>query len=88
MSAVESVPLEVVEEEEVLSKEEVLNFLVAIGVNTCNRSYDHTHKQMKDSFLEMPLKEIAPTWDLLEDAVKISVINAHSEEFKRWVDGE
>jgi hypothetical protein len=88
MSAVESVPLEIVEEEVVPTKEEVLNFLVAVGVNTCNRSYDATHKQMRDSFLEMPLRDIAPTWDALEDNVKVSVINAHQEEFKSWVNGE
>ena len=60
MSAINSVPLEVVGEEEVMNKEEVLNYLVAIGVNTCNRSYDTVHKQMKESFLAMPLNEIAP----------------------------
>jgi len=88
MSAVESVPLEIVEEVEVMSKEEVLNFLIAIGVNTCNRSYDTDHKELKSSFLEMSLKDIAPTWDNLDDAVRIAVLNAHLDEFKAWVNGE
>ena len=87
MSAVESVPLEIVEEVEVMSKEEVLNFLIAIGVNTCNRSYDTDHKELKSSFLEMSLKDIAPTWDNLDDAVRIAVLNAHLDEFKAWVNG-
>jgi hypothetical protein len=87
MSAVESVPLEIVEEEEVMSKEEVLNFLIAIGVNTCNRSYDLEQKELKSSFLEMSLKNIAPTWDKLDDAVKIAVLDAHIDEFKVWVNG-
>ena len=88
MSAVENVPLEIVEEVEVMSKEEVLNFLIAIGVNTCNRSYDTDHKELKSSFLEMSLKDIAPTWDNLDDAVRIAVLNAHLDEFKAWVDGK
>jgi hypothetical protein len=79
--------LEVVQEEEVVSKEEVLNFLVAIGVNTCNRSYENHHKEMKNKFLEMDLKEIAPCWDHLDDSVKICVITQHSDEFKSWVNG-
>ena len=88
MSAVNSVPLEVVEEEEAMDKESVLNYLIAIGVNTCNRSYDASHKQMKEYFLAMPLKEIAPSWDYLDDAIKISVINDHIDEFKAWIGGE
>jgi len=88
MSAVENVPLEIVEEVEVMSKEEVLNFLIAIGVNTCNRSYDTDHKELKSSFLEMSLKDIAPTWDNLDDAVRIAVLNAHLDEFKAWVEGK
>ena len=88
MSAISSVPLEVVSEEEGMNKEDVLNYLVAIGVNTCNRSYDNTHKEMKDSFLAMPLKEIAPSWDYLDDAVKISIVNTHSDAFKSWINGE
>ena len=88
MSVVNSVPLEIVEEEETLNKEEVLNYLIAIGVNTCNRSYDTVHKQMKESFLAMPLKEIASSWDHLDDAVKISIIDSHVDEFKSWVNGK
>jgi hypothetical protein len=88
MSAANSVPLEIVEEEEIMNKEDVLNYLIAIGVNTCNRSYDTAHKQMKESFLAMPLKEIAPSWDYLDDAVKISIINNHIDEFKSWVNGK
>ena len=84
-SNVESPHLEVVEEEPSLTKDEVLSVLIAIGVNSCNRSYDNAHKDLKSSFLEMPLIDIAKSWDHLEDAVKISVINSHAEEFKAWV---
>ncbi len=85
---VEAPHLEVVEEEPSLTKDEVINILIAIGVNTCNRSYDTVHKDLKNSFLEMSLKEISKSWDHLEDAVKISIINNHAEEFKAWVSGE
>ena len=77
--------LEIVPEEEAMRKEDVLNFLIAIGVNTCNRSYDTAHKEMKDNFLAMSLKEIAPTWEHLDDNVKISIITIHADEFKVWV---
>ena len=84
---VEATHLEVVEDDPVMSKEQVINMLVAIGVNSCNRSYDNTHKELRQSFIEMPLSEIADVWDHLEDAVKVSVINQHSDEFKAWVTG-
>jgi hypothetical protein len=88
MSNAESNPhLEVVQEEEPLTKDEILNYLIAIGVNACNRSYDAAQKEMRKGFLTMPLKEIAPTWDHLEDQVKIAVITEHVEEFKAWVNG-
>ena len=77
--------LEVVPEEEVMSKEDVLNFLIATGVNSCNRSYDNVHKEIRNSFINMNLKEIAPTWDHLDDTVRVAVINAHLDEFKAWV---
>jgi len=86
-SNVESPHLEVVESEPSLTKDEVLNMLIAIGVNTCNRSYDQDQKDLKTSFLEMPLGDIAKSWDHLEDAVKISVVDIHAEEFKAWING-
>lgn len=88
MSAVsDNSHLEIVEEE-FPSKEEVLYYLIAVGVNSCNRSYDAQQKQMRDSFLALPLGEIALAWDHLDDGVKISVLDSHSEDFKAWVSGE
>jgi hypothetical protein len=84
-SNAESPHLEVVAEETPLSKEEVLSMLVAMGVNSCNRSYDNSHKELKSSFLKMPLSDIAKSWDHLEDGVKISVVNSHAEEFRAWI---
>ena len=81
----ENPALEVVPEEEVMSKEDVLNFLIATGVNNCNRSYENPHKEMRNLFINMSLSEIPPTWDHLDDAVKVAVINAHIDEFKTWV---
>ena len=84
-NAIENPCLEVVPEEEVMSKEDVLNFLIATGVNNCNRSYENVHKEMRMSFINMDLKEIAPTWDHLDDAVKVAVINSHIDEFRAWI---
>lgn len=78
--------LEAIEEErEVMSRHDVTNFLVAIGVNTCFRSYDNTHKKLSASFLDMALKDIAPTWDHLDDTVKIAVLNKNIDEFRTWI---
>ena len=84
MSAVEGVQLEVVQED-VMSKEEVEYSLIAIGVNTCFRSYDNRHKELVAAFMEMPLSEISKSWDYLDQNVKIGVLDKHSEEFKRWI---
>ena len=86
-NVVETPCLEVVQEEEVMTKEEVLNMLVAIGVNSCNRSYEASHKELRESFLNMSLKDIAPTWDHLDDPIKVSVVSAHADEFKAWING-
>ena len=86
-NVVETPCLEVVQEEEVMTKEEVLNMLVAIGVNSCSRSYEASHKELRVSFLNMSLKDIAPTWDHLDDGIKVAVVSAHSDEFKAWING-
>jgi len=83
---VEKPSLEVVKEEESMTKEEVLNCLIAIGVNSCNRSYEASHKDLKESFLNMALKDIALTWNHLDDTIKIQVITAHSNEFREWIE--
>ena len=87
-NVVENSHLEVVQEEEPMSKEEVMNYLIAIGVNNCHRGYDNNLKELRDSFLNMSLKDIAPTWDHLDDSIKVSVVNAHADEFKAWINGE
>jgi len=67
------------------SKEDVFNYLIAIGANSCSRGYDESQKEMRKLFLNMPLKDIAPTWVHLNDQVKIAVINAHADEFNQWI---
>ncbi len=80
--------LEVVEENQPASKEDVLNFLIASGVNACSRAYGQEHKDMRDAFISMDLKSIAPTWNHLDDNVKIAVINAHYEDFSAWINSK
>jgi|7_EtaG_2_1085326.scaffolds.fasta_scaffold00324_7 hypothetical protein len=92
MSAVHNPQLEVVASEEAeaerMSDSELLNNLIAMGVNSCTRSYDATQKRLKETFVEMELCKIAPTWDLLNNEIKIEVVNTHSDEFKAWISGE
>jgi hypothetical protein len=82
--------LEIVQEEpqeEVMNEEEVLNYLTAVGVNASHRQYDDTAKKMYQAYLELPLPTLANAWEHLNDQVKIAILNAHLEDFKRWVKG-
>lgn len=74
-------------EEPVMARQDVTNMLIAIGVNTCFRSYDSTHKKLSESFLSMSIKEIAPTWEHLDNNVKLEVINRNIDSFRSWING-
>tara|TARA_Y100001970_G_C14001238_1_gene733505 strand:+ start:464 stop:736 length:273 start_codon:yes stop_codon:yes gene_type:complete len=77
--------LELVEEEEVVSKDSILTYLTAIGVNTCRRSYDGDSKAMYEAYLKLPLVNFVDSWEHLDPNVKISILDIHAESFKRWV---
>ena len=82
--------LEIVQEEpqeEVMSEEEVVNYLTAVGVNSAHRQYDDTAKKMYQAYLELPLSTLVNAWDHLNEQVKIAILNTHLEEFKRWIKG-
>jgi len=79
--------VEVVAEEEVISTDEILNRLVALGVNHSHRSYGNEHKELCDAYFSCNLSTIANSWDMLEDAVKVKVVDKHSDEFKAWIGG-
>ena len=83
MSAVQEAHLEVVQESS-MSKEEVLYGLVALGVNSCIRSYDNDMKKLKEEFLSLPLSEIAKSWSMLDPNVKIQVVDKHNDSFLTW----
>ncbi len=68
-----------------LNKEEVINSLIAIGVNQIYRSYDDSQKELYNQFLNAKLSFIAPCWSALNDQVKIDVLSAHEEEFINFV---
>lgn len=80
----EATNLELIEEESI-SEQEVLNYLVAVGVNSSRRSYDGEGKAMYESFVSLPLSSIMDTWDRLDQNVRLSVIEAHIDDFKKWV---
>ena len=80
--------LEVVQEivqEDVMSEEEVVNYLTAVGVNSSQRQYDETAKKMYQAYLELPLSTLVNAWEHLNDQVKIAILNSHLEDFKRWI---
>jgi len=81
----EIVPEEV--QEDVMSEEEVVNYLTAVGVNASHRQYDETAKKMYQAYLELPLSTLVNAWEHLNDQVKIAILNSHLEDFKRWIKG-
>ena len=73
------------EREEVISRTELVYQLTAIGVNNTQGAYGHEAKKLYEQFLSLPLCDMAPLWDTLNDRVKIDIITTYSEEFKAWV---
>ena len=78
--------LELVEETS-LSEEDILNYLVAMGVNSSYRKYDPEGKEMYSSYLNLPLKTISKSWERLDSQVKLAVIDANQELFLNWING-
>ena len=76
------------EEESLLSTDEVLNRLIALGVNHSHRGYNQNQVALCEQFYSCDLSIIALSWDMLEDGVKVKIINKHSDEFKAWVGGK
>lgn len=70
---------------EEVSEESVIYSLAAFGANACFTSYDSKMKLMSDNFCKLDLSVICNMWDLLDDRVKIKIVNINSEKFKAWV---
>lgn len=68
-------------------EEELINIMIAFGVNSLIRRYDPESKDMYHSYLNLPLHFIAGSWDHLDDNVKIAIINSNIDSFKEWVAG-
>jgi hypothetical protein len=79
----EVVPEEV--QEDVMSEEEVVNYLTAVGVNSAHRQYDDQAKKMYQAYIDLPLSTLVNAWEHLNDQVKIAIVTTHLEEFKRWI---
>ena len=76
--------LEIVQEE-VMTEEEVLDYLTAAGVNATHRKYDDEAKRMYQAYLELPLSTLVSAWTHLDNNVKIAILDTHLDEFKKWV---
>lgn len=79
----EATNLELIEEE-AISEKEVVNYLVAIGVNSSRRSYDGDGKTMYEAYVNLPLSSIVDSWDHLDQNVKLAILDIRSEQFKAW----
>ena len=64
-----------------LSKEEVYDLLISIGLNNVNSSYSYRsqYKELVDSFLSLPLSEVRGKWKHLDEKVKVKIIDKHDE---------
>lgn len=69
-----------------LPDDELVYILAAIGANTCISSYDAKQKAIADSFCNMNLKTIVNMWSVLNDQVKLRVINCHISDFQSWIE--
>jgi hypothetical protein len=70
-----------VEEFVTLSKEEVYDLLISIGLNSVNSSYSYRneYKELVESFLSLPLSDVRGKWKHLDQNVKVKIIDKHDE---------
>ena len=70
-----------------MKEEDLINIMVAFGVNSLIRRYDSESQDMYHSYLNLPLHFISGSWDHLDDHVKIAVVNSNIDSFSEWVAG-
>jgi hypothetical protein len=69
-----------------ISDEDAIFLLAALGVNYCvGNSYDSKSRELAEKFFRLDLKIVARMWDVLNDNVKIKILNLNSEKFKSWI---
>ena len=73
--------------EESPSKEVVISMLVAIAVNACQSAYDKTHIKIRDYFYALPIVDILNSWEWLNQASKVKVIDSNKEFFDTLIKG-
>lgn len=78
---------EEVSEDHQIDESELINIMVAFGVNGLYRRYDQDAKDLYNSYLKLPLHAIVGSWDHLDDHVKISVIQNNYDSLKAWISG-
>lgn len=74
------------EEEVSYSKKEVFDYLLAVGVNSCYRSYDSDSKEFYKQFVNLPLKDILPAWERYDNTVKTNIIDNNIDDLRLWID--
>lgn len=78
------------DEVKTLTREEILNSLIAHGVNSINSSYSYRSdgNNLMSSFVEMPLSEFRGTWKYLDKNVKVKIIDKNEDLIFSILDGE
>ncbi len=76
--------LEIVEEPEI-TEQDIVSYLIGIGVNACRRGYDSDQKTMYSAYMELPLSSIVDSWEHFDQNVKLNIIESHIDSFSHWI---
>ena len=67
------------------STEEVFNYLLAVGANSCHRSYDAESKGFYQQFVSLPLTDVLSAWERYDNTVKTNIIDNNIDDLRVWV---
>lgn len=73
-----------------MTKEEVFNSLIIMGVNhvSSNNGYNKAEPQILTNFCSLPLSDIGLFWSSCNDQTKLAILRHHEKEFLAWAVGE
>ena len=72
-----------------MTKEEVFNSLIIMGVNhiSANSGYNKTEPPLLSGFCALPLTDIGPFWPSCNDQTRLAILRHHEQEFLTWAIG-
>jgi hypothetical protein len=72
-----------------MTKEEVFNHLIIMGVNhvSSNNGYNKVEPPILANFCSLPLSDIGQFWSSCNDQTKLAILRHHEKEFLSWAVG-